>query len=180
MSARPRIRLRSARVLYHGRVFDCIRERLDVDGRTVVRDSIRRPGAVVIVPVLPGRRVVLVRQYRRAVRQWLLELPAGSRGRGERWLGCAKRELEEETGWRAARWERLTQYYAAPGFASEMLRVFLARDLRQVGACPEPDEMVTPEILPLDRVLSMIWSGKILDGKTVIGILMASRRLHGA
>ena len=146
---------------------------LDIRGQRLIRETIRHPGAVVIVPLLDRSRVVFVRQYRRAIRRELLELPAGTLGKGERREACARRELEEETGWRAGRLRRLGQFYAAPGFVSEQMTVFLAQDLTQVGAQPEADEFVTPVVLSFKEALAKIRSGAICDAKTIIGVLLA-------
>ncbi len=144
----------------------------------MIRETIRHPGAVVIVPILDPHRLVMVRQYRRAVGRQLLELPAGTLEPGEPRLACAKRELQEETGWKAKRWIRLGQFYAAPGFISEQLTIFLAAGLTKTKANPEPDEMVYPVIVSLDKALRQIESGTICDGKTIIGILFARKKLR--
>ena len=154
-----------------------IREVLDVRGHRIVRETVKHPGAVVIVPLLDRSRIVFVRQYRRAIGRELLELPAGTLGIGERREACARRELEEETGWRARHLRRIGQFYAAPGFISEQLTVFLAQGLRGVTARPEPDEFVEPVILSLQTALAKIRSGAICDAKSIIGILFAERLL---
>lgn len=144
----------------------------------MARETILHPGAVVIIPVDAQNRVIFVRQYRRAVRRFLLELPAGTLERGEPRLACAKRELMEETGWKAKRWQRLTQFYAAPGFISEQMTLYLAQDLTQHEASPEPDEMVTPVRLSLTKALQQVRRGSICDAKTIIGLLFAAKALH--
>ena len=161
--------------LYEGKVIQLIREVLDVNGQRVLRETVKHPGAVVIVPLLDASHMVFVRQYRRAIDRNLLELPAGTLGAGESRLACAKRELEEETGWRAGRMRRLVQFFAAPGFISEQMTLFLAQDLTRVGAHPEPDEIVTPVILTIRQALAKIRSGAICDAKTIIGVLFVSR-----
>ena len=175
-----RVRLVRRSTIYRGRIIQLIREVLEVDGRRLVRETVRHPGAVVIVPMLERSRIVFVRQYRRAIDRELLELPAGTLERGEGRISCARRELEEETGWRARELRRIGQFYAAPGFISEQLTVFLARGLTRVKARPDPDELVRPVILPLRTALSRIWSGSICDAKTIIGVLFAQQNLqHG-
>ena len=168
-----RIRVVSRRTIYRGRIIRLDQEMLQVDGRRIMRETIHHPGAVVVVPVLPGGRLVFVRQYRRAVRRFLLELPAGTLEPGERRDVCARRELEEETGWRAGRLRRLTQFFAAPGVISEQLTVFLADRLTRTTANPEPDESVTPVILTVSAALAKIRSGAICDAKSIIGVLFA-------
>jgi len=176
---RTRIRLVRRRTIYEGSIIRLVREELEVDGRRLVRETVLHPGAVVIIPVLDGPRLVFVRQYRRAIGRELLELPAGTLKAGERPRACARRELEEETGWRARSLQRLAQFYAAPGFISEQMSLFVARGLRRVRARPEPDELVTPVVLPLATAIAKIHSGVICDAKTIIGVLLAQRLLAG-
>ena len=171
------IRVVKRTTIYRGRVIRLIREVLDAGGRQMVRETVLHPGAVVIVPFVDRSHIVFVRQYRRAIGRELLELPAGTLGAGERRERCARRELEEETGWRARRMRRIGQFYAAPGFISEQLTVFLATGLTQMGARPEPDEVVTPVVLSLQRALAKIRSGAICDAKSIIGVLFAQRIL---
>jgi ADP-ribose pyrophosphatase len=159
-------------------VIRLIRETLEIQGRRMMRETILHPGAVVIVPMLDRSHVLLVRQYRRAVGRTLWELPAGTLEPGERRDRCARRELEEETGWRAGTLRRLGQFYAAPGFVSEQMTIFLAQRLRRSQARPEPDELVTPIILPFQEALAKIRSGAICDAKTIIGLLFAHQILQ--
>ncbi len=175
-SPRP-VRVLRRRTLYRGRIIRLVLEDLVVKGRRIQRETILHPGAAVIVPLLKDGRVILVRQYRRAVDQWLLELPAGTLDPGERPLSCARRELEEETGWRAKQMTRLARFYAAPGVTSEELTVYLARGLRKTTASPEPDESLCPVVLGFQQALTMVRRGVIRDAKTIIGLLAAERRL---
>jgi len=174
----PRVRCVKRSTIYQGKVIHLVKEALEARGRRFARETVLHPGAVVIVPVLGDSRLVMVRQYRRAVDRVLLELPAGTLERGERRDVCARRELLEETGWRAGRLRRLGRFYAAPGFLSEEMTVFLATGLTQEAAHPEPDELVTPVVLTLSEALAKIRSGAIRDAKTIIGILFARRVLR--
>ena len=174
------LRLVKRQVMYRGSVIQLIREVLEVDGHRMVRETVRHPGAVVVVPMLDRSHIVFVQQYRRAIGRVLLELPAGTLGAGERRESCARRELEEETGWRARCLRRLGQFYAAPGFISEQLTVFLAQGLTRAEARPEPDEFVEPVLLSLRTALSKIRSGAICDAKSIIGVLFAQRTLNKA
>jgi ADP-ribose pyrophosphatase len=173
----PPIRVLRRETLYQGRVIRLIRESLAVGGQRMVRETIQHPGAVVIVPFLADGRLVLVRQYRRAVGRWLLELPAGTLEPGERPDRCARRELAEETGWRARRLVRMGQFYAAPGFVSEQMTIFLATGLSPAAAHPEPDECIRAVTLSFSEALARIRRGTICDAKTIIGILFARARL---
>ncbi len=161
--------------IYRGRIIRLVRETLSVRGRRIVRETVQHPGAVVIVPFLDRSRILFVRQYRRAVDRELLELPAGTLERGERREVCARRELEEETGWRAHSMRRIGQFYAAPGCLSEQLTVFLAQRLTRGQAKPESDEILRPAVLTVREALAKIRSGAICDAKTIIGVLFAQR-----
>ena len=164
--------------VYRGRVVTLVSERLEIGGVRMVRETILHPGSVVIVPILGRSRIVLVRQYRRAIDQDLLELPAGTLSPNEPPAACAKRELEEETGWSAGRIRRIGAFYAAPGVSSEWMTMFLATDLTRTKARPEPDELLTPVLLPLRTALAKVRSGQIRDAKSIIGLLFAERLLR--
>ena len=116
--------------------------------------------------------ILLIRQYRHAAGKFLLELPAGRIEPGEEYIAAARRELIEETGYRAARWSKHTTYYASPGFLSEAMNIVLAEDLTLGEATPEEDERIELRMTPLSEVLRMIHNGEIEDGKTLIGVLL--------
>jgi len=172
-----RLRVLSRKTVYQGRIIRLVLESLEYQRRRLLREVVEHPGAAVIVPLLDWSHVVLVRQYRRPIRRELLELPAGTLSPGERRDACARRELEEETGWKARRLRRIGQYYAAPGFCTEQLTIFLAEGLTQATAHPEPDESLKPVILPLKAALAKVRSGAICDAKTIIGLLFVERLL---
>ncbi|NMC27041.1 MAG: NUDIX hydrolase, partial [Syntrophomonadaceae bacterium] len=109
----------------------------------------------------------------------LTEIPAGSLYEGEDPLACAQRELEEETGFKARHWEKILSYYSAPGFTDEQLHIYLAGGLFPGQTNPDPDEFIETELVPLDKAYRMIFSGEIVDGKSIIAIqYLASRRLQ--
>jgi ADP-ribose pyrophosphatase len=144
---------------------------------------IRHNGSVVMLAVDERKNpadpdIILERQYRHAAGQFLIELPAGSRNPGEAPLAAAKRELIEETGFRARRWTMLIRYFASPGFLGEWMQIYLARDLRAGTARPELDEQIEILRVPLSQAMKMIAEGKIHDGKTLIGLSLydAARR----
>ncbi|MGH9214024.1 MAG: NUDIX hydrolase [Acidimicrobiales bacterium] len=149
------------------------------DGTTFEREIVRHPGAVSVVPIV-GERAVLVRQYRAAIDDLLLEIPAGKRDKsGEAPEEVAQRELVEEIGMEAGRFERLARFYNSPGFADEDSWVFLGLDLRE---CPTdlqgPEEQhMTIERVALADVPALVGRGEIRDAKTIIGLCLARERL---
>ena len=143
---------------------------LGSDDRRYQRDVIRHPGAVVIVPVLDDDRVVLIRNTRPTVETTLLELPAGTREPDEDPIVCAKRELIEETGYRAETFELLHEFYSAPGISDERMWLYAATDLVHVGADREATEQIENQIATGDQIRQWLRSGEIRDGKTLVGL----------
>jgi ADP-ribose pyrophosphatase len=141
------------------------------DGREVERELVVHPGSVVIVPVLDDGQIVLIRNERPSVGRALWELPAGTLEQGEDPSACAARELEEETGYRAARVERLTAFFACPGTSTERMHAFVATGLSLVGQKLEPTEQIRPEPRALERVVEMVRDGEIEDAKTIAAVL---------
>jgi len=165
-------------LLHEGRNFSFLRDEVELpSGRRTERDVVRHPGAVAIVPVLPDRRIVLVRQFRYAAGKTLLEIPAGTLEPGESVIDCARRELIEETGFRAEKMEPILSCYMAPGYSNEIIHFFVARGLVEVGVDPEWDEEISVEPFSVDEVHRMIDENSIEDAKTVVGVL-ASLRLN--
>jgi ADP-ribose pyrophosphatase len=168
----------SSKTVYQGNVFWVTRDEvLEPGGVKATRDVIRHNGSVVVLavdtesnPKDPG--ILLIRQYRHAAGKFLLELPAGRIEPGEKLIPAGKRELIEETGYRARRWSRHTNYYASPGFLNETMAILLAEGLTLGEAAPEDDEKIDVHMTPLSEVLRLIHTGKIEDGKTLIGVLL--------
>jgi len=170
------------RRLYHGRILRLEVDRVRMpDGVETMREVVRHPGAAVVVPVLSDGRVVLVRQFRYPVGKVFLEVPAGKLAwGGEDPLACARRELEEETGYRAGEWRLLTAFFSAPGFTDERMHCFLATELELSGRPkPDEDECLQVETLPLVEAVRRVHSGEVEDGKTIIGLLLAAAALAG-
>jgi ADP-ribose pyrophosphatase len=166
----------SSKLSFKGKVFNVYTDTLiEPSGHQNTRDVVRHNGSVVMLAVDERNNptdpdVILERQYRHAAGQYLLELPAGSRNPNEPPLAAAKRELIEETGFRAKRWTLLLRYFASPGFLGEWMQIYLARDLREGIATPEQDEQIEIIRMPLSHAMKLIADGKIHDGKTLIGL----------
>ena len=137
------------------------------DGSRIVRDVVVHPGAVVIVPRLDDRRLVMIRNYRHAVGEELLELPAGTLEGGEAPLDAAGRELEEETGYLAGRLEPFIEFFSTPGICTELMRSYIATDLTQTRQRLEADEQIRVEIIDVDTLRRNVSDGTIRDGKTI-------------
>jgi ADP-ribose pyrophosphatase len=142
---------------------------------------VHHSGSVVILAIdASGREpcVLLERKYRYATRDYLLELPAGSLDPGENALAAGKRELLEETGYRARQWKRALRFYPSPGFLDEIMTIYLARGLTAGKAQPEADESIAFQLVPLAKTIEMALSGKIRDGKTISGVLWLAEALR--
>lgn len=181
---RQKLEIQSSKVVYKGPVFTVTSDRVkEPTGVVAQRDVIRHPGSVVILAVddSGGESLVLLeRQYRYAAQDYLWELPAGSLDPREKPLTGAKRELLEETGYRARKWKRALFFYPSPGFLSETMTVFLARELTLGKPQPEADEVLECKMIRLSRALAMIQSGTIRDGKTIAGVLWLDEWLRHA
>jgi ADP-ribose pyrophosphatase len=156
-------------------VFDVVHRRTRRSGRTITLDVVLHRGAVAVVPLLNGSardpEILFVRQYRHPVGETTWEIPAGKLSSGEKPLSCVRRELEEETGFRARRVKRMLSYWPTSAFANEVIHIFRAEDLHPGKFNPDADEIIEPVRLPLSRALRMIKSGRIKDSKTIIALL---------
>ncbi|MCP4423372.1 MAG: NUDIX hydrolase [Chloroflexi bacterium] len=141
------------------------------------RAFIDHPGAVVLIPLrqMDGAPdVLMLRQYRRALDETILELPAGTRGWDEAWLACAQRELREETGFRAESFTLLGEIWPTPGLSNELMRIYLATGLQSDPLPQDADEEIEVQPIPLDELTAMAQDGRIRDAKSIIGILHAA------
>lgn len=143
------------------------------DGSVVARGHIQHPGAVVIIP-LQGQQILMLNQYRFTLEKTILECPAGTREWNEEWLACAQRELREETGYRAGRLEPLGQAWPAPGVTDELMAFYLAYDLTYDPLPADVDEQIEVQAYPLAELVQMALDGRLIDGKSVIGVLRAA------
>ncbi|MCS6837038.1 MAG: NUDIX hydrolase [Anaerolineae bacterium] len=166
------------RAIYAGRVV-----RLDVhqvelpNGVQGRREILTHPGAVAIVALDDEQHVLLVRQFRLAANQVMLEIPAGTREPGEDIFVCAERELREETGQRPLKLEHLGGFFVAPGYTTEYIHLFLAEGYEPAPLTMDADEQISVERVPLREALAMIDDGRIIDGKSAVGLLRVARRL---
>jgi ADP-ribose pyrophosphatase len=176
-----KVEVLSSKTVFQGRIFSVTSDRVQEPGGIVVqRDIVRHGGSVVILAVDdsgPEPHILMERQYRYAAGDVLWELPAGCIDRGESPLAGARRELLEETGYRAKIWSLALHYYPSPGFVDETMTIYLASGLTQGPAHPEEDEFITCELVPLSRALKMVLSGRICDGKTIAGVLWLAQFL---
>jgi len=155
-----------------GRLFDIYRLRVRLsNGRESFREIIKHPGAIAVIPVLDDGRILLERQYRKAVEKVLYEIPAGTLEKGETLEDCVRRELLEETGYAARKVAHLISFYPAPGYTSEQIHLFVAQGLTLSKACPEEDETIVLAPLKIESIMRLIRSGKIKDGKTILAML---------
>ena len=169
----------SSKRIYSGYIvsLDLAEARLP-DGNLAPREIVRHRGAVAVVPVDEIGCVTLVRQWRVPIGRITLEIPAGKLEPGEEdRAAAAVRELEEETGLRAARWQELTVLDTTPGFSDEKITLYLATQLSAHAAHTDPDEFLDVLRMPLEMAVAKVMSGEISDGKTVAGLLMAQKRL---
>lgn len=173
-------RTASRRTVHRGRKFDLEVLRLVRTSAprrpALTREVVRHPGAVVVLPILDDRRIILVRVWRIALARWSLELPAGTLEPRERPIRCAARELIEETGFRAATLTPIARFHTSPGMSDELMRAFVARGLTPVGQRPEEDELIAPRLHTIDDVLRLIDRGLIHDAKSIAAVLLAERQ----
>ncbi len=171
----------SSKVSFEGPVFRVVTDEVrEPGGKPHRRDVVRHPGSVVILAVDDAKSkrdplILLERQYRHAAAQYMYEIPAGSLDPGEDPLTGAKRELLEETGYKAKHWSKLIRFYASPGFLGEWMQIFLAEGLVPGDAEPEDDEHIELFAVPLSELLREIEAGRILDGKTIAATLLFDR-----
>jgi len=161
-----------SKVIYKGPVFGVRRDEvLEPGGVRTTREVVTHPGSVVVLPVLPDGRILLVRQYRHATRQFLWELVAGGMEPGESPRRAAARELIEETGYRARRFRVFLDLFPTPGFLEERMYILLAQKLTSGDALPEIDEKIISRAFTCTQLKRMIRHGKLCDAKTIAGLL---------
>ena len=175
------LKLLSREILYTGRVIDLLVDRVEYpSGKAVVREIARHPGGAVAVPLLDDGQVLLVTQLRYPVGKRVTELPAGKLAPGEDPMLAAGRELAEETGYSAGSLEHLATVFTTPGFCDEVLHIYLARGLSLIPGGPrreEGEQNMTVEEVPLAEAVERAVRGEYQDAKTIIGLLLAEKKL---
>jgi ADP-ribose pyrophosphatase len=179
-SSRSTAKILSSEIIYQGRVFGVRRDEvMEPGGLRAVREVITHPGSVVVLPVLPDGRILLIRQYRYATRQYLWELVAGRIDSGESVRQAAARELIEETGYRAKSFRVFLDVFPTPGFLEERMYILLAEKLTAGEARPEEDEKITAKTFRRADLERMIRKNVLRDAKTIAGLLYYFRFLAG-
>jgi len=177
----PLVRVISSKTAFRGPVFSVMTDEVEEPGNVRARrDVIRHSGSIVVLPLDDSGHkplVLLERQYRYAAGRRMWELPAGRVDPGENHLAAAKRELIEETGYTASRWQKALFFYVSPGFLDESMTVYLASGLKKGVAQPEDDERIAVRFFPLQQAVCMAISGKIIDAKTIASLFWLEKKL---
>ena len=167
------------KLIYKARLFELKKVKTRrANGHEFVHDVIFHGGAAVIVPMLNPKEFVLIRQYRTAAEKVIWEFPAGTLEKGESPIHCAKREIIEETGYAAKRWAKLGTFFPAPGISTELMHLFLARDLVKKEASLDQDEFIQTKVVSFKNLKKMILNGTIVDAKTIIGFFYYQMKFH--
>jgi ADP-ribose pyrophosphatase len=168
-----KFRVEAEREVFRGRVIRLVERDLRLpNGRRTTFNIVEHPGAVAIVPVFENGDVMLLRQFRPSIGEELYEIPAGTLEEGESPLETARREIVEETGHRARKWSKLAEFYTAPGFCTELMHLFVARDLVPASAEGDADEVIRAVRVPIGRALDLVRRRRVRDAKSIAGLLM--------
>ncbi len=168
-------RLKSSKI-YSGRLLHVYKDDVELpSGQTTDREYIKHPGAVVIIPILPNGEILLIKQFRYPMGMTMIELPAGKLDPGEDHRQSAERELEEETGYRAATLMEVTEIHPCIGYSDEKMWLYYAEGLTKTSTNLDNDEFIDLLPVPLSKAINMVWNGEITDVKTIIGVLWADR-----
>lgn len=166
-----RERTLSSKSLYEGRVIDLFLEQVELpNGKSSTREIVKHPGAVAIIPMNDQGKLLLVRQYRKPLDKIIYEIPAGKLEKGEAPEACAYRELEEETGFKTERLEKIVSFYTSPGFADELIHIYFTDELTEGQVQLDEDEFLDLAEVTLEEAKVMITDGRINDAKTVYAV----------
>ena len=170
----------STKTIFKGKLLHVIRDEVKLpNGKTSVREGIKHPGAVVVIPFLDENTLIMERQYRYYPDEIFYELPAGKTDPGEDFLTTGKRELLEETGYEAGMWTFLSHLYPAIGYADEKMAIYAARDLSMRQIDRDEDEFLEIIEMPLGQAMEMLRCGEITDAKTMVGLFWAEKLAKG-
>ena len=159
---------------FEGKIIKARGENVELEnGLNAYRDFVDHPGGVGVVAITPGRKMLMVQQFRKAIEGETIEIPAGKLEGGEDPLECGKRELEEETGYKAKEFISLGYIYPSPGFTNEKTYIYLAKDLYKGTVNPDEDEFLDILEIPIEEIHSMIMKNEINDAKSVVGFYKA-------
>ena len=165
--------------IYEGKILNLKVDTVELpDKKYSKREIVEHPGGVGIITITDDNCLVLVKQYRKAIEDFIWEIPAGKLEVNEEPRETAIRELREETGYEAKKLTYLTEFYTTPGYCNEKIHLFLAENLIEVESCPDPGEFIEKSIMPLDELIKMLDRGEIMDSKTMIAIYIAIRYLQ--
>jgi len=157
-------------LLCKGRRIELYNRILNIDGKQINTDLVKFGESVVIVPLIADDEIIFLRQYRSSIDRWIFELPAGRVDEGEDKEAAAKRELIEETGYEASKFEYVGSFYVSPGYSDEYMHLYIASGLKYVGEKPEEDEVIRTETVKLSELEDMLYKD-IVDGKSILGVL---------
>ena len=173
-------RINDRQILHRGRVYNLIKENVTLDnGVTADMEYIEHPGATAVIPILSDSRVLLLKQYRHSLREYIWEIPAGTLDPKEEILECAQRELIEETGYSADQWQKLGEITPLPGYSDERIHIFVATDLKPAVQDLDKDEIIHVHKVEFNKTVEMIKNGEIQDAKSITGLLMMQNHLRG-
>lgn len=162
--------------IYEGKLLNLRVDTVEIpDKKYSKREIVEHPGGVAVIPITSDNSIILVKQYRKAIERFLLEIPAGKLELNEEPRETAIRELKEETGYEANKIEYLLEFYTSPGFSNEKIYLFLATDLIEGQATPDSGEFIEMEKYNIDDLIKMVERGEIIDSKTIIGINLAKK-----
>jgi 8-oxo-dGTP pyrophosphatase MutT (NUDIX family) len=179
MESAMSVQINTRVTLYQGRVFKLVSENVTFNsGVTTDMDFIRHPGAAAIIPMPNEAEVILIKQYRHALRRFIWEIPAGTLAPRETVIRCARRELIEETGYSAGKWQELGEITPVPGYSNERVHIFLATDLKPAKQNLDEDELLNVYEINFEAALKMIFRGEIQDAKTISGLFMTHNWLN--
>ncbi len=162
----------SSAYIYQGKIINLRHDKVKLpDDRETIREIVEHPGAVAILALTEKKEIVMIKQFRKPAEEVLWELPAGTLEEGEDLLSCARRELEEETGYYSRKIKKLITFFSSPGFCNEKLTLFLAEDLEKRNKNEDDDEFIQVELIKPNEALRLVKENVIKDAKTIIGIL---------